>query len=79
MSSHPFRTLRRRAEFEVAGELSAEADALRAHLALPARERLERTLRLSGELRLAQRYGKRSDQPWELHEEAKRLGLLDKS
>ncbi|MDZ7728667.1 MAG: hypothetical protein U5Q44_11000 [Dehalococcoidia bacterium] len=79
MSSHPFKMVRRRAEFEMAGELSAEAEALREHLALPARERLERTLRLSGELRLAQRYGKHSDRPWEFHEEAQRLGLLDKA
>lgn len=74
MSQHPFQALRRRAAANdpVPG---ADAAALAAHLALPARERMVRTMQAQRELRLAERWGRRSDRPWELHERAAKIGI----
>ncbi len=73
MSQHPFQALRRRAAAnDVPG---VESAALAAHLALPARERIVRTMQAQRELRLAERWGRRSDRPWELHERAAKIGI----
>ena len=74
MSQHPFQALRRRAATD--GVMpGVEAAALAQHLALPARERMVRTMQAQRELRLAERWGRRRDRPWELHERAAKIGI----
>lgn len=45
------------------------------HLALTPRQRLENGLRVASELEGLNRWGRRGDRPWELHEQARHAGL----
>lgn len=45
------------------------------HLALTPRQRMENGLRVARELEGLNRWGRRGDRPWELHERARQAGI----
>lgn len=55
--------------------VDARQRAVDEHLALTPRQRMETGLRVARELEGLNRWGRRGDRPWELHERARQAGL----